>query len=81
MDEVSFLAPDLGALSGILVGPEAGSWQLEEVHVASSRTAHIDRCAAGGESACVRWGAGGAGSGRGARGCEGRGDMGMGRGC
>ena len=44
MDEVSFRAPELGPLSALLVGPEAGRWVCEEVDVSSSRTGHTDRC-------------------------------------
>jgi len=39
------VAPELGKLAGILVGTENGSWALEEVHVASSRTGAVHRCA------------------------------------
>lgn len=37
VDEVSIVGPDLGPLSAILVGTEAGSWQLDEVAVTNSR--------------------------------------------
>ena len=43
---MSFLGPELGLLAGLLIGPEAGSWLLEEAHISSSRTRHMDRCAA-----------------------------------
>lgn len=43
MDEVSFRAPELGPLTALLVGPEAGRWVCEEVDVSSSRTGHTDR--------------------------------------
>lgn len=43
VDEVVFLAPELGPLAGVLVGTESGTWVLEELQVASSRTHHIDR--------------------------------------
>lgn len=43
VDELSFLAQELGPLHGILIGTERGSWLLDEVDVSSSRTAHIDR--------------------------------------
>ena len=43
VDEVSFLAPEVGPLAGVLVGVESGSWGLEEVTVSSSRTGHVDR--------------------------------------
>ncbi len=43
VDEVSFLAPELGPLAAILVAPESGTWSLDEVHVCSSRTNHMDR--------------------------------------
>ncbi|KAL6746417.1 hypothetical protein V8C86DRAFT_1524294 [Haematococcus lacustris] len=36
VDEVSFLAPDLGPLAALLVGPESGSWALQELQVAAS---------------------------------------------
>jgi len=37
------VAPELGKLAGILVGTENGSWGLEEVQVASSRTGVLHR--------------------------------------
>ena len=43
VDEVSFLAPELGPLVGVLVGVEQGTWLLDEVTISSSRSAHIDR--------------------------------------
>jgi len=43
VDEVSFLAPELGNLAAIMVAPEGGSWTLDEVSVCSSRTNHTDR--------------------------------------
>lgn len=43
VDEVSFIAPELGSLAAILVAPEGGSWMCEEVDVFSSRTKHTDR--------------------------------------
>ncbi len=43
VDEVCFLAPDLGPLAGVLVGPEAGGWGCEEVMVASSRSGAAER--------------------------------------
>ena len=43
IDEVSFLGPELGPLSGMLIGPEQGSWQVQEVTITSSRTGQIDR--------------------------------------
>jgi hypothetical protein len=42
--QVCFLGPELGPLAGLLVGPQMGSWLLEEAHVSSSRTRHTDRC-------------------------------------
>ena len=45
VDEVSFLAPEMGPLAGVLVGVECGTWMMEGVTVSSSRTTHIDRCA------------------------------------
>lgn len=44
-EQVCFLGPELGPLAGLLVGPQTGSWLLEEVHICSSRTRHTDRCA------------------------------------
>ena len=41
--QVCFLGPELGPLAGLLVGPQMGSWLLEEAHVSSSRTRHTDR--------------------------------------
>lgn len=43
VDEVSFLAPELGNLAAVLVAPEGGTWALDEVSVCSSRTNHTDR--------------------------------------
>lgn len=43
VDEVCFLAPELGALAGILVAPEGGSWVLDEINVNSSRSKAMDR--------------------------------------
>jgi hypothetical protein len=43
-EQVCFLGPELGPLAGLLVGPQMGSWLLEEAHVSSSRTRHTDRC-------------------------------------
>lgn len=43
MDEVSFLAPELGELAAVLIAPEAGSWMCDEVDVFSSRSKHMDR--------------------------------------
>eukprot|EP00884_Botryococcus_braunii_P007342 jgi/Botrbrau1/16609/Bobra.0068s0036.1 len=43
IDEVSFLAPELGPLASIMIGPENGSWHPAEVMVSSSRTGHSDR--------------------------------------
>lgn len=45
MDEVSFLAPELGPLTALIVGPEQGRWVCDEVDVSSSRTGHTDRWA------------------------------------
>ena len=47
MDEVAFLAPELGGLRALLVGPEAGRWYCDEIDVFSSRTGHTDRRVAG----------------------------------
>lgn len=47
VDEVSFVAPELGGLAAVLVAPEGGSWVCDEVDVFSSRTKHMDRYAAG----------------------------------
>ena len=35
--------PELGPLVGLLVGPEQGGWQVDEITVASSRSGHVDR--------------------------------------
>ncbi|KAK9828601.1 hypothetical protein WJX72_000987 [[Myrmecia] bisecta] len=43
IDEISFLGPELGPLNSIMVAPEGGSWQLDEISVASARTGHMDR--------------------------------------
>ena len=43
VDEVSFLGAELGPLASLLVGPEQGSWFVEEITVGSSRTSHTDR--------------------------------------
>ncbi|GIM15970.1 hypothetical protein Vretimale_18642 [Volvox reticuliferus] len=43
VDEVSVLLPELGPLAAVLVGVETGTWYLDEMDVASSRTQHMDR--------------------------------------
>ncbi|KAF8059173.1 hypothetical protein HT031_005345 [Scenedesmus sp. PABB004] len=43
VDEVSFVAPELGGLAAILVAPEGGAWTCDEVDVFSSRSKHMDR--------------------------------------
>lgn len=43
VDEISFLGAELGPLASLLVGPEHGSWFVEEITVLSSRTTHQDR--------------------------------------
>eukprot|EP00878_Enallax_costatus_P020136 GHUV01021268.1.p3 GENE.GHUV01021268.1~~GHUV01021268.1.p3 ORF type:complete len:134 (+),score=37.81 GHUV01021268.1:691-1092(+) len=43
VDEVSFMACELGDLAAVLVAPEGGSWVCDEVDVFSSRTKHMDR--------------------------------------
>lgn len=43
VDEVSFLAPELGPLQNVMVGPEQGRWFCDEIDVYSSRTGHTDR--------------------------------------
>eukprot|EP00882_Tetradesmus_deserticola_P003891 GHRQ01004115.1.p1 GENE.GHRQ01004115.1~~GHRQ01004115.1.p1 ORF type:complete len:298 (+),score=112.83 GHRQ01004115.1:1388-2281(+) len=43
VDEVSFVAPELGDLAAVMVAPERGSWMCDEVDVSSSRTSHTDR--------------------------------------
>lgn len=43
VDEVSFIAPELGPLAAIMVAPEGGSWVCDEVDVYSSRSNHTDR--------------------------------------
>jgi hypothetical protein len=52
VDEVSFVAAELGDLAAIMVAPEGGSWMCDEVDVSSSRTSHTDRC--GMMSCCCR---------------------------
>jgi hypothetical protein len=47
VDEVCFLGPELGPLTAMLVSPEGGTWSLDEVTVASSRTNHTDRWGCG----------------------------------
>lgn len=47
VDEVSFMAPELGPLAAIMVAPEGGSWMCDEVDVYSSRSNHTDRCGSG----------------------------------
>jgi hypothetical protein len=43
VDEVSFVAPELGPLAAIMLAPEGGSWKCDEVDVYSSRSNHTDR--------------------------------------
>ncbi len=43
VDEVTFLAPELGPLVGVLVGTECATWGLKSVDISSSRTSHTDR--------------------------------------
>lgn len=43
IDEVCFLGPELGPLAGLMIGPEQGGWQVDEITVVSSRTGHVDR--------------------------------------
>ncbi|KAG2488505.1 hypothetical protein HYH03_013008 [Edaphochlamys debaryana] len=43
VDEICILLPELGPLSGVLVGVEGGTWYLDEMDVSSSRTGHMDR--------------------------------------
>lgn len=43
VDEFVFVAPELGTLAGVLLGPEAGSWYCDEVNVASSRAHRSQR--------------------------------------
>lgn len=38
-----YAGPELGPLAGLMVGPEQGGWQVEEITVVSSRTGHVDR--------------------------------------
>ncbi len=37
------VGPELGPLAGLMVGPEQGGWQVDEITVVSSRTGQIDR--------------------------------------
>jgi len=43
VDEVVFLAEELGPLAGVLIGIEQGTWVLDELTISSSRTHHVDR--------------------------------------
>lgn len=43
MDEFVFVAPELGVLVGVLLGPELGAWYCDEVNVASSRAHRSQR--------------------------------------
>lgn len=43
VDEISFMACELGDLAAVLVAPEGGSWVCDEVDVFSSRNKHMDR--------------------------------------
>lgn len=36
VDEVSFSGPDLGPIRGLLIGPESGSWRVDEVTMLAS---------------------------------------------
>ncbi len=45
VDEVSFMAPELGPLAAIMIAPDGGSWVCDEVDVYSSRSNHTDRWA------------------------------------
>lgn len=38
-----YAGPELGPLAGLMVGPEQGGWQVDELTVVSSRTGHVDR--------------------------------------
>lgn len=43
MDEISFVAADLGPLAGLMVGVTEGTWEPEEIAVSSSRAGRVDR--------------------------------------
>lgn len=43
VDEFVFVAPELGPLAGVLLGPEAGTWYCDEVNIASSRAHRSQR--------------------------------------
>ena len=46
MDEISFIGPDIGPVASLMVAPQQGTWQLDEVTVTSaSRHDHSDRYA------------------------------------
>lgn len=43
VDEFVFVAPELGPLAGVLIGPQGGTWYCDEVNVASSRAHRSQR--------------------------------------
>jgi hypothetical protein len=43
VDEISFVGPNLGSLDALVIGPEMGKWQLDEVIVSNSREALTQR--------------------------------------
>jgi hypothetical protein len=43
VDEVSFAGPNLGPLAAVMLGPEEGGWQMEEVVISNSREAVTQR--------------------------------------
>lgn len=43
VDEVSFAGPDLGPIRGLLIGPESGSWRVDEVAMLASNTSKTEK--------------------------------------
>ena len=43
VDEISFLGPEVGRLSAVIVAPEQGTWRCDELDVSSSRSSNTTR--------------------------------------
>ena len=43
IDEISFLGPEVGPLSAVIVAPECGTWRCDELDVSSSRSGATSR--------------------------------------